>query len=91
MKYTSGESVGLYDIVENNEGGTWIQATVVYIAETNEAAKECQWLLDEKPKWAEGSIAICWNYLQEPETICDRLLFTDAENNNELRFIRRQS
>ncbi|BBM00256.1 hypothetical protein [Microbulbifer sp. GL-2] len=91
MKYISGESVELYDIVENNEGETWIQATVVYIADTNEATKECQWLLDEKPEWAEGSIAICWNFLQEPENISDRLLFTDTENNDELRFVRRQN
>ena len=91
MKYISGETVELYDIVEINEGGTWVQAAVVFIADRKEAAKECQWLLDETPEWAEDSIAICWNYSKDLEDIDDSLLFTDTENNDELRFVRRQS
>jgi hypothetical protein len=78
MKYISGESVELYDIVESNEGGTWVQATVVFIADIKVADKEYQWLLDETPEWAADSIAILWNYYKEPKDIDNRLLFTDT-------------
>jgi len=102
MKYYTGEEVQLYDKVELDEGDAWVKATVIFISGVKTAAEECMWLMDENPEWADGQIAILWDcyeYSDEGryvvtsfgEKIDQGILFTDTEENDELRFVARKS
>ena len=102
MKYFTGEEVRLLDKVECQHCGEWFPATVVYIEQSQEATSQLAWLIEEKPEWAKGTIAIEWNdyesvkaYFFANEEAAEgadaSILFTDTKENDELRFIRRNS
>ena len=102
MNYYTGEQVKIHDIVEYYEGGVWVEATVIYISGESDAPEELSWIVDEQPAWVEGHIAIRWEWFESGEKqryiydasgqeIDQSILFTDTEDNDELRFIARKS
>jgi len=100
MKYFTGEEVKLLDKVEAQQGGIWIPATVVFIERTQESTDDLMWLLEEQPEWAKDRIAIKWDSFDEVKSLFfahadaaknadATILFTDTEENDELRFLSR--
>ena len=100
MKYFTGEDVQLLKKVEYMLGGEWFKATVVFISDSNQATDEFFWLVKDPPDWTKGSIAIKWDNYESVEPIFfvhgegnnnanAEILFTDTEEEDELRFLSR--
>jgi hypothetical protein len=102
MKYSTGEEVRLLDKVECQQCGVWFPATVVYIEQSQDAVNQLAWLIEERPEWAKGTIAIKWNDYESvkgyffaneeaAESADASILFTGTKESDELRFIGRKS